>query len=466
MKNEETNSAMSKPVLANDEQETDASTLTLKDCNGIKSTIANLIIKKSIRKKLVYVQVYVCSDCNFETANEVVLYNHLNEIHPQLLAEQERSKTRESTSQKIEAEMRTNEALRKPHFVANQHPHLAEQEGNKIQDSTSKTYETESRILPSNLDSSNLAHDSYDRHQEGVPCQGRPLTIKDFSDESEMDFEELSERNFGDLNVSLEFFEQTENPRNQQTEAAGQLKGSQVSKSEQIGDKKFTCQLCNFSTDLKTSINRHVRSNHLKVRKFKCDECTKRFCEKRDLRKHVAKYTTNGMLNCRLVKIIPKGSLQEKIENLITYVHESPAKSAKTKFACQLCNYKCEMKPMMQRHVRMKHLKDRPFECHTCKRKFAEKRVLAIHIAKNTQKDSSVLLCSLLINGTDEELEKHISPSIEEKSEQKFRCNLCDTEYKTKSGVNFINILRANFLYKRHFGSFFYVHITREKLPK
>jgi len=27
--------------------------------------------------------------------------------------------------------------------------------------------------------------------------------------------------------------------------------------------------------------------------------------------------------------------------------------------------------------------------------------------------------------------------------------------------VNVINILRANFLYKRHFGSFFYVHVTR-----
>jgi len=33
-------------------------------------------------------------------------------------------------------------------------------------------------------------------------------------------------------------------------------------------------------------------------------------------------------------------------------------------------------------------------------------------------------------------------------------------------GVNFINILRTNFSYKRHFGSFFYVHVTRENLPK
>jgi hypothetical protein len=35
-----------------------------------------------------------------------------------------------------------------------------------------------------------------------------------------------------------------------------------------------------------------------------------------------------------------------------------------------------------------------------------------------------------------------------------------------REGVNFINILRTNFLYECCFGSFFYVHVTREKLPK
>jgi len=34
------------------------------------------------------------------------------------------------------------------------------------------------------------------------------------------------------------------------------------------------------------------------------------------------------------------------------------------------------------------------------------------------------------------------------------------------SGVNFINILRTNFSYENHFGSFFYVHVTREMLRK
>ncbi len=32
--------------------------------------------------------------------------------------------------------------------------------------------------------------------------------------------------------------------------------------------------------------------------------------------------------------------------------------------------------------------------------------------------------------------------------------------------VNFINIIRTNFLYEHSFDSFFYIHVTRKKLPK
>jgi len=38
--------------------------------------------------------------------------------------------------------------------------------------------------------------------------------------------------------------------------------------------------------------------------------------------------------------------------------------------------------------------------------------------------------------------------------------------FRSTPGVNYINILRSNFLYERLFSSFFYVHVTREKLPK
>ncbi len=34
------------------------------------------------------------------------------------------------------------------------------------------------------------------------------------------------------------------------------------------------------------------------------------------------------------------------------------------------------------------------------------------------------------------------------------------------AGVNFINVMHTNFSYEHCFGSIFYVHVTREKLPR
>jgi len=41
-----------------------------------------------------------------------------------------------------------------------------------------------------------------------------------------------------------------------------------------------------------------------------------------------------------------------------------------------------------------------------------------------------------------------------------------DLWFLKSTGVNFINVKHTNFLYQRRFSSFYYVHVTREKLPK
>jgi len=38
--------------------------------------------------------------------------------------------------------------------------------------------------------------------------------------------------------------------------------------------------------------------------------------------------------------------------------------------------------------------------------------------------------------------------------------------FEVYAAVNFINLLHTNILYKSRFGSFFYIHVTREKLQK
>jgi hypothetical protein len=48
------------------------------------------------------------------------------------------------------------------------------------------------------------------------------------------------------------------------------------------------------------------------------------------------------------------------------------------------------------------------------------------------------------------------------------KCALDTPKYSNccRPGVNFINVKCTNFLYERRFGSFYYVHVTRKKLPK
>jgi len=65
---------------------------------------------------------------------------------------------------------------------------------------------------------------------------------------------------------------------------------------------------------------------------------------------------------------------------------------------------------------------------------------------------------------------KHIYPKIDSITTPPVSVSLCKTVCpnckENRTGVNFINILRTNFLYERRFSSFFYIHVTREKLPK
>jgi len=44
--------------------------------------------------------------------------------------------------------------------------------------------------------------------------------------------------------------------------------------------------------------------------------------------------------------------------------------------------------------------------------------------------------------------------------------NFANTNVKFSPVTYFINVKRTIFLYERHFSSFYYVHVTRKKLPK
>ena len=57
---------------------------------------------------------------------------------------------------------------------------------------------------------------------------------------------------------------------------------------------QFKCQLCDFTSFRKTSVNSHFRYVHQKHRPHKCDICDMTFFEKRAKLKHMQRHQTTN----------------------------------------------------------------------------------------------------------------------------------------------------------------------------
>ena len=94
-----------------------------------------------------------------------------------------------------------------------------------------------------------------------------------------------------------------------------------VHKSEQ---KKFKCNQCSYVSAYRTSVHRHKRSVHLKVKKHACNDCGYAAFEKRDLEEH-------------------KQSKHIKGEK---------------RYKCIKCPYETHFRASLSTHVKIKHLKN------------------------------------------------------------------------------------------------------------
>ena len=83
-------------------------------------------------------------------------------------------------------------------------------------------------------------------------------------------------------------------------------------------EKKFQCEVCEFTTHWGSSLKRHIEEVH-KLIKYPCDLCDKTFTRKRDVKRH-------------------KQSIHEL-----------------TKYPCDLCKYQANRKDTLKRHIRGVH---------------------------------------------------------------------------------------------------------------
>lgn len=74
----------------------------------------------------------------------------------------------------------------------------------------------------------------------------------------------------------------------------------------------------------------------------------------------------------------------------------SPKPCKPSYFACPHCDYTSLQKCHVKRHIMCKHMREKPFQCHVCMRRFAQKQNLRTHFRLHTgEKPFQCNHCSL-----------------------------------------------------------------------
>ncbi|XP_053949476.1 zinc finger protein 665-like [Anastrepha ludens] len=140
-----------------------------------------------------------------------------------------------------------------------------------------------------------------------------------------------------------------------------------------IGDRKFTCDICNDSYKSHTQLSRH-KLLHKKVRNFPCTACDKRFTEKSELKVHMRVHTGELPFACHLcdrrfrIKVRLTYHLQhhanikrkckvcgKEFKNGTSLRIHSWAHTGVMPYRCLVCDYGCVKREYFTRHMQRKH---------------------------------------------------------------------------------------------------------------
>lgn len=139
-----------------------------------------------------------------------------------------------------------------------------------------------------------------------------------------------------------------------------ELLGSTMNDSheEEEGDlkKDTTCEHCDAHFERKYDKTRHVKSVHLRQKRYSCVQCEKKFFQSSHLRDH------------------------------IKAVHEKKRESV-----CAVCGYSFATKYKLRRHVKSVHDRERPHQCDICSASYFQSSDLARHKSHRHEKEASRL---------------------------------------------------------------------------
>lgn len=162
--------------------------------------------------------------------------------------------------------------------------------------------------------------------------------------------------------------------------------------------QKHVCKLCNeFSTNVPTQLQAHIRKTHLKEFRFFCDTCSKGFHCKTTLREHIN-----------------------------THTKEAPHQ-------CDKCGETFRLQTTLRAHMAQRHPEGFSFFCEMCNKGFFTSAGLVAHARLHDDEDrlSCPFCCKQLM--TSASFKAHVRRHT---GECLFRCTICDRSFSVKKHLN------------------------------
>lgn len=145
--------------------------------------------------------------------------------------------------------------------------------------------------------------------------------------------------------------------------------------------KRHSCNQCGYATIFLTNLIRHYRKHNaikpVRMKKFECKDCDKKFAEKRWLdhheRVHLDEDERRKLKSKYKCDVCEYSTLWENGLKLHMQIH------AKKRFECNVCSKLFSRKNTLKIHERSHH-GDKPFECDICHKRYGSKTSLAYHM--------------------------------------------------------------------------------------